>query len=100
MTKPERELLQQRSAEGCYSWGESWKGETGLENDWINKAAAQGEPEAIYQLAFAASCINEDRAFGCRLYREAASLGNDRAQCHFALYYCPQGSVEQYQWLR
>ncbi len=101
MPEAEREPLK-RSAEMGYSWGETFYGSTIIElnNPWHKKAAAQGEPVSISHVAFSAKCKSHGEDLAEKLYREAASLGDEGAQENLGKYYCAKGSVEQYQWMR
>ncbi len=96
--QPRRELLQ-RAAESGYGYAQV-RLAAFVENrnerlKLIHKAAACGEPEALFLLGCELETV-EVRA----LWQEAARLGQRDAQLRVALILCPSRSLEQLQWAR
>lgn len=102
---PNVELLR-RSAEAGYAWGEQCFArycDDAEEAAWLEKAAAQGEPEAMFALGESlwsgiGTIVDKSRA--SELWREAALLGCARGQLAYGEKVCMEGSLEQFVWLR
>ncbi len=99
----EIELLQ-RSAERGNVWAQTKLAKTLDENDaLLEKAAAQGEPDAFVMLADVLINREDDVFVNPRpeeLLHEAALLGDARAQCLYGDWFCPRDSPEKFAWLR
>ncbi len=72
---------------------------------WMEKAVAQGEPDAMWALGshlwnWVKESDAPSRKMGEALWREAAELGDDNAQRDLANLCCPDDSLEQVIWLR
>ncbi len=100
-----QERLMRQSAEKGYAFAQCklTAKDQGEQLMWLEKAAAQGEPEAMWMLA---ECMHNSRdvAFdeqrAKKLCFEAALLGHAAAQCEWAVKYCEKESGEQFAWLR
>ncbi len=92
------------SAEGGYSWGQAKWGKLMGEIEWLEKAAAQGEPQAWLLLGCEftekpdVSAANRRR--GTRFLFRAARVGLAMAQYLCSRLCCKEGSLQQFQWLR
>ncbi len=107
--EPNNDEPMRRSAEKGYALGQAlivfyclvW--EEFEEWAWLEKAAAQNEPEAMAALAsrwWNGMERARDETRARQLWREAAELGHCWSQIEYAMYCCPQDSSEQIIWLR
>ncbi len=99
--------LLMRSATSGYGWAQSQLITSKLirvgGEEWLEKAIAQGEPEAMVELANRL-CSAGGTAASARpreycLWREAAELGCAEAQFRLAEHFCATMSLEQFVWL-
>ncbi len=95
------------SEKGC-AWGLSKYAQMCLYGperlEAMEKAAAQGEPDAMaqlgYDLWYGKSGANKDESRAECLWREGALLGCPVAQLHLATRFCVPNSLERVTWLR
>ncbi len=106
----EMELLE-RSAAAGYAWAQALYGRmlSGRSRDaekrqWIEKAVAQGERDAMATLADwlwkSTNGVAGDEVRKLNLWRDAAELGHKEAQLCYANTCFAKDSLEQFQWLR
>ncbi len=97
------------SAEAGYAMGQTLlaerEGDRQAKVAWLEKAVAQGEPQAMAMLASlighsAEGGVAANRPRAEELWWKAAMLGDESAQFVVASEYCVTDSVEQFEWLR
>ncbi len=101
-----RKQLVRRAAEGGCAWAQAWLALLEPNKDekmvWLDKALAQGEPEAMTNLALLlwdGYIVPRNRAESERLWREAAVLGHAAAQFKLAAECCDNDPREQVLWM-
>ncbi len=103
--EPRVELMQ-RAADMGYAWAQ-YKLDVflvGKDCDLLEKAAAQGDPDAMSRLAavLCSGCRSPeiDMSRARLLWLEAAKLGNHDAQFNYSIYGCVPHTPEHLEWLR